>query len=150
MQILMDGESKMSTRWIKPGECQSLAVLVETVIGQILLQHEAPICLELDIDTDIDVPANAEQVVQLLSSLVAQSLEEMDGGGDLTVTAVCTSSGVELELADTGSAVEDRSKRLPMIAASMGASLSWQNCPQGGGAVTIIFPRQSQNRRAAA
>lgn len=140
----------MSAKWISPKDCRSLAVLVESAIGQILIQHEMPICLELDIDTKIDVPADAEQIVKLLESLVSQSLEEMPEGGDLTITAVESPRGVELELADTGCDVENRSRRLPMIAASMGASLSWQNCPQGGGAVTISIPRQQQQRRAAA
>ena len=135
----------MSTRWIKPGECKSLAVLVETVIGQILLQHEAPICLELDIDTDIDVPANAEQVVQLLSSLVAQSLEEMEGGGDLTKTAFAHHPVDNPHGFRSGRSL----KTFAYDRCIDGSCLSWY-CPQGGGAVTIIFPRQSQNRRAAA
>lgn len=147
----MDGESIMSTQWIKPNECRSLAVLVESVIGQMLIPHSMPICLELDIDTKIPVPDDVSKVVALLESLVSQSLEEMPEGGDLTVTAVSSPAGIELELADTGCDVEQRSRRLPMVAAAIGASLSWQNCPQGGGAVTIRFPsaRPQQQRVAA-
>jgi len=141
----------MSTRWIKPNECRSLAVLVESVIGQMLIPHAMPICLELDIDTDIPVPDDVNKVVSLLESLVSQSLEEMPDGGDLTVTAVSSHDGIELELADTGCDVEQRSRRLPMVAAAIGAALSWQNCPQGGGAVTIRFPstHYQQHRDAA-
>ena len=146
----MDEECEMSTQWIPPSECRSLAVLVETVIGQILIQCKAPICLELDIDTAIEVPADPERIVSLLETLVAQSLEQMEGGGDLTVTAYQSPVEVELELADTGCDVEKRPKRLPIVAATIGASLSWQNCPQGGGAVTIRFPRQHQIQRVAA
>ncbi|MDA8697136.1 ATPase [Rhodopirellula sp.] len=148
--LFKDAELLMSTKWIKPRQCRSLAVLVESVVGQILIQQETPICLELDIDTMIEVPADAEKIVSLLESLVSQSLDEMPDGGDLTITAVESQDGLELELADTGCDVENRSRRLPMIAAAIGAGLSWQNCPQGGGAVTIRFPRKQQMLRAAA
>jgi hypothetical protein len=140
----------MSNQWIDPSSCRSLAVLVESVIAPLLIQHESPVCLELDIDTSLDVPGDASKTVELLKTLVSQSLSEMPEGGDLMVTACQTATGLELELADTGCDVNDREKRLPMAAASIGASVTWQNCPQGGGAVTIKFPPQEGIRRAAA
>ena len=90
------------------------------------------------------------ETVELLKTLVTQSLLEMPEGGDLTVTACETPTGIELELADTGCDVSDREKRFPMAAAAIGAAVIWQNCPQGGGAVTIKFRPQEGVRRAAA
>lgn len=140
----------MTNQWIDPSSCRSLAVLVESVIAPLLIQHDSPVCLELDIDTSLEVPADAATTVDLLKKLVSQSLAEMPEGGDLVVTACQTPMGLELELADTGCDVSEREKRLPMAAASIGASVTWQNCPQGGGAVTIKFPPQQGLRRAAA
>ena len=140
----------MTNQWIDPSSCRSLAVLVESVIAPLLIQHDSPVCLELDIDTSLEVPADAVKTVDLLKTLVSQSLSEMPDGGDLVVTACQTPRGLELELADTGCDIEEREKRLPMAAASIGASVMWQNCPQGGGAVTIKFPPQQGIRRAAA
>ncbi|MCH5375180.1 MAG: ATPase, partial [Planctomycetes bacterium] len=95
---------------------------MESVIAPLLIQHDSPVCLELDIDTSLDVPADASKTVELLKTLVSQSLSEMPEGGDLMVTACQTATGLELELADTGCDVNDREKRLPMAAASIGAS----------------------------
>jgi len=146
----MNRERTMSNQWIDPSSCRSLAVLVESVIAPLLIQHESPVCLELDIDTSLQVPADATKTVDLLKTLVGQSLSQMSDGGDLVVTACDTPTGIELELADTGCDVEEREKRLPMAAAAIGASLVWQNCPQGGAAVTIKFRPQEGVRRAAA
>ena len=140
----------MSNQWIDPSSCRSLAVLAESVIAPLLIQHRAPVCLELDIDTSLPVPADSSKIVELLNTLVSQSLREMPDGGDLYVTACETPTGIELELADTGCDVNDRERRFPVAAAAIGASVRWQNCPQGGGAVTIQFRPQERARRAAA
>jgi hypothetical protein len=86
----------------------------------------------------------------LVRTLVKQAIDEMPDGGDLTVTACETHRGVELEMADTGSDIQQRAQRLPLTAAAIGAQLAWQNCPQGGAAVTVTFRRQSGQRRIAA
>ncbi|WP_231741976.1 sensor histidine kinase family protein [Stieleria varia] len=136
--------------WINPQSCRSLAVLVETVTAPMLIAHKAPVCLEMDIPTGIPVPTNPEQTAELLRVLTAQALAEMPDGGDLTFTGCETSQGIELEVADTGCRIEEREKRLPMVAAAIDAKLLWQNCPQGGAAVTICLPRASGQRRMAA
>ena len=146
----MNRERIMSNQWIDPSSCRSLAVLVESVIAPLLIQHASPVCLELDIDTSLQVPADGSKTVELLKTLVSQSLVEMPDGGDLMVTACETPTGVELELADTGCDVSERETRFPMAAAAIGAAVTWQNCPQGGGAVTIKFRPQEGVRRAAA
>ncbi len=140
----------MSHPWIDPNACQSLAVLVESVISPLLIEHTSAVCLEVDIDTDLGVPADAEKTVDLIRALVNQSLDEMVDGGDLTVTACETPTGVELELADTGCPIEARATRLPLAAAAIGATVQWQNCPQGGAAATIFFRRSSGSNRIAA
>jgi hypothetical protein len=140
----------MPSQWIDPSTSQSLAVLVESVIAPLLIQHASPICLELDIDTKLEVPADSAKTVELLRTLVAQSLREMPDGGDLYVSACRSATGVELELADTGCDIGEREKRLPLAAAAIGAAVTWRNCPQGGGSVTIKFrPKQGQRRAAA-
>ena len=140
----------MPNHWIDPSQCQSLAVLVESVTAPLLIEHEAGICLELDIDTSFGVPADSERMVDLLQALVNQALAEMPEGGDLTITACETAQGLELELADTGCDIENRLQSTPIAAAAMGLELVWQNCPQGGVAVTLTFHRHSGTGRLAA
>lgn len=140
----------MPSHWIDPSQCQSLAVLVESVTAPLLIAHKSPICLELDIDTALEVPADASRVVDLLQTLVVQALSEMSDGGDLTVTACDTARGLELEIADTGSDIEKRAQSMPIAAAALGVQVVWQNCPQGGAAVTMTFRRQNGSGRIAA
>lgn len=140
----------MSNQWIDPNTCRSLAVLVESVTAPLLIEHAAPICLEIDIDISLEVPADPARTVELLRTLVGQALAEMPTHGDLSITACETSRGVELEMADTGCDVQERATRLPLAAAAIGAQVTWQNCPQGGGAVTVTFRRESGNQRMAA
>ncbi|QDT08538.1 ATPase [Planctomycetes bacterium K23_9] len=140
----------MSNQWIDPESCSCLAVLVETVIAPLLIQHQAAVCLELDVPTTLPVPADPQRTAELLRTLVQQSLAQMSDGGDLMILACETATGIEMELADSGSDVDDRPCSLPMSAAAIGAELRWQNVPQGGAAVTIFFGRHGQSGRIAA
>ncbi len=129
---------------------QPFAIVVESVASHLLMKHPARICLEVDIDMDLRVNFDSASLSQLIDSLVRQALIEMPTGGELTITACETLTGVELEIADTGQDVNLRACKLPMIAASMAAEMEWQNCPQGGGAVTARLPRYRQAQRRAA
>lgn len=140
----------MSHQWIDPNACQTLAVLVESAAAPLLIEHNAPVCLEVDIDSDLGIPADPNQIVDLVRSLVKQSLHEMSDGGELSITACRTNLGIELELADTGRRVEARATSLPLAAAAIGAEVVWQNCPQGGAAATVVFPPQTGTGRLAA
>lgn len=140
----------MSNHWINPQSCSTLAVLVDAVASPLLMQHTAPIGLETDIAAGLPIPAEAGRTAELIRSLVSQAIDQMPNGGELMVTACETDCGVELEIADTGGDADQRVQRLPMAAAAIDAQLNWQDCPQGGVAVTIRFPPQSHQRRAAA
>jgi len=147
---LTNRKRTMSVHWIDPNSCPTLAVLVESVAGPLLMQHPAPIALEMDVNADVAVPADAVRTAELIRTLVIQAIDEMPEGGDLTVTICEMSQGIELEVADTGNDIEHRARRLPLAAAAIGAQLVWRNCPQGGAAVTVSFARQSGQHRIAA
>lgn len=140
----------MQNKWIDPKTSHSLAVLVESVTAPLLIAHSAPICLEIDIDISVQVPADPARTVDLVKTLVGQAIDEMPEGGDLYVTACETARGLELEVADTGRDIDQRPKNLPLAAAAIGAQVAWQNCPQGGAAVTITFRRQEGSGKLAA
>lgn len=146
----MNRKRTMPHPWIDPNSCRSLAVLVESVSAPLLMQHAAPICLEVDIDHAIGLPADPAATAELIRTLVGQALGTMPEGGDLMITGCDTPRGVELEMADSGADVEQRIRRLPLAAAAVGAEIHWQNCPQGGGAVTVRFPPRAEPRRMAA
>jgi hypothetical protein len=136
--------------WIDPTKCKSLAILVESVVAPMLMKHPAPICLDLEIDPSIQLTTNPTVTADLIQALTRQALDEMSGGGDLTVTACETPNGIELEMADTGVDASERSHRIPMMAAAIDAHVTWQNCPQGGVAVMVTLPRRGQLQRRVA
>jgi len=140
----------MSYPKIGQSDHHPLAVVVESVAAPLLMSHPAPVCLEVDIDMDVRLPVDSPSLCQVLDSLVRQALAQMPDGGELTITACESATGVEIELADTGPDVAARPCRLPMIAAAMSADIKWQNCPQGGGAVTVNIPFYRRTIRRAA
>lgn len=140
----------MATGWINPTECRNLLVLVESVISPLLIRHRAPVCLELDIDIQLPVPCDKQRTADLITALSCQALDAMPDGGDLVVTACKGRNGIELEIADSGTDIQQRERHLPIAAAAIDADLHWQNCPQGGVAVTIYFPALSSRNRMAA
>ena len=141
----------MASGWIEPDACRNLLILVESVTAPLLIQHPSPVCLELDIDTELPIPCDKRRAADLITALTQQALTAMPDGGDLMITGCETANGVELEIADSGTDVAHRERHLPIAAAALQADLEWKNCPQGGVAVTILFPpsQASRNRLAA-
>jgi hypothetical protein len=127
----------------------SLAVLVECVVSPLLREHPAPVCFEMNVPIDLMTTADRARLSELVTSLVRDSLDQMPDGGELMVTGCQTSHGIELEIADTGGDIEVRSNRLSLAAAALGCKPQWQNCPQGGAAVTLVLPFSDAIRRAA-
>ena len=115
----------MTSHWIDPSSCRSLAVLVESVVAPLLIQHASPVCLELDIDTALEVPADSDKTVEMLLGLVRLSLSVMPEVCFFSVSACESASGFVLLLADTGCVVDESLNRLPLSAAAIGASLTW-------------------------
>ncbi len=140
----------MSHLWIDPSACPTLAVLVESVTAPLLMEHDSAVCLELDVDLDLTIPADPHRTADLIKALTLQALEEMPEGGDLTFTGCRTTAGIELEIADSGADLDTRPRLIPMTAASIGVQIEWQNCQQGGAAATIIFPVHWQQPRKVA
>jgi len=93
--------------------------------------------------------ASSNHLAALIETLVTDSLREMPRGGELSVSGCQTANGVELEIADTGSDAENRGRSLSLSAAALSCKPHWQNCPQGGAAVTIVLPFNSAIRKAA-
>ena len=127
----------------------SLAVLVECVVSPLLREHPTPICFELNVPIDLMTTADRARLSDLVRSLVRDSLEQMADGGELTVTGCQTAHGVELEIADTGSDIDSRGTKLSLAAAALGCKPQWQNCPQGGAAVTLVLPFNDAIRKVA-
>ena len=147
-----------------------VCTLVEEVIESLAPQLEAQV-----VEIDLDVPPNTllfgdrELVRRAVLNLVLNSLDAMPEGGELVVTSYDGQSAFELEVADSGPGVTDEERRrlfepffstketgtglglaiVEHVAQSHGGSVSVANCPEGGAAFTLRFPRQSAMRAAA-
>jgi hypothetical protein len=130
-------------------DASSLAVLVECVVSPLVREHPAPVCFELNLPIELTTTADRSRLSELVRSLVRDSLNQMPDGGELCVTGCLTAKGIELEIADTGSDIDNRGHKLSLAAAALGCKPRWQNCPQGGAAVTIVLPSHSAIRKAA-
>lgn len=126
-----------------------LADLIRQAADDLLAQHPAEIGCDFDLDPRILVRQMPDQVRDLVRALVRQSLQEMEEGGELAITAWSDGERVELEIADTGRSVTLRPMRLPLVAAVIGARMHWQDCPQGGAAVTVNLGSQTVRQEAA-
>jgi signal transduction histidine kinase len=144
--------------------------LVDEVCDSVGPQLEAQM-----IDVEIDVPpqtlltADREMVRRALLNLVLNSVDAMPEGGDLVITSYEGVRGFELEVADSGPGLSDEDKRRVFepfystkqhgtglglavvyhVAEAHGGTVTASNCPEGGAAFTILFPRKQQMRAAA-
>jgi signal transduction histidine kinase len=129
-----------------------------------------------DIRARIDCPpglaasADADMLRRALLNLLLNALDVLPAGGDLFVTALRTSAGLEIEIADSGPGVPtpllDRLFEpffttkgngtglglaiVERIAAAHGGRATVANCPEGGAAFTLIIPQESQVMERAA
>lgn len=110
---------------------------------------DAPVSLEIDIPADAQFPVDGERLADMVTAMVRGSLACLPSDGEIMLTVWQTAGSCEIEVADNGPAIESRPRRLPMIAAALGAELLWQNCPQGGAAVTATLRRPLALREAA-
>jgi len=143
--------------------------LVEEVCEALEPQLEAQ-----RIDLDVDVPPNTllsadrEMVRRALLNLVLNAIDVMPDGGELVITSYDGARGLELEVADSGPGLSEEDKRrifepfyttkqngtglglaiVYHIAEAHGGTVTAVNCPEGGAAFTLKFPRKTM--RAAA
>lgn len=133
-----------------------LVALAEVIQGLAVNRQEAiDFCFELDISPHLQAPGDAETIAQLVGTLIDSALEacadddQCVGPCELLITACELDGRVEIEVADNGPAVEYRPRRIPLVTAQLNANLFWQDCPQGGVAVTAVIPKSQQARKAA-
>jgi signal transduction histidine kinase len=119
------------------------------------------------IQTVIDIPlsqtvaADRELLRRAVRNLVLNAVDAMPEGGTLVATSAAGANVIELEIADTGTALSDEERQqafelLPTaqrggtgwglavvrrIAELHGGSVTATNCPEGGAAFTLSIPR---------
>lgn len=147
-----------------------LGELIDEIVGSLGPQLDAQA-----VEVDCDVPPNTllcadrEMVRRAVLNLVLNALDVMPQGGDLVVTACETDEGIELEIADSGPGLDDDQRRrlfepfystketgtglglsvVAHVAEAHGGSVTADNCPEGGAALTLCLPRPLAQKAAA-
>jgi signal transduction histidine kinase len=124
--------------------------------------------LRLDIPGDIVVLADSGMIRRALFNLALNALDAMPHGGDLTITAGKWDDSIEIEVADSGPGIDDRSlislfepffttksggtglglATVQRAAECHGGSVTAMNCPDGGAAFTIRLPQPAKEKAA--
>ena len=141
--------------------------LIHEVCDALRPQCEAQqILVDIDVPPSLKLSADRDMVRRALLNLMLNALDVMPGGGELTITGCDTKYGVELEVADSGPGLpEDAMATLfePFYTTKSGGTglglaivlrtaqvhggeVVAANCPQGGAAFTLKFPRQHQEQ----
>ena len=126
---------------------QTLRQLILTAAQEVIADRS--IRLEIDIPATVDCPLAPQTTSSLVRSLVRSSLECATDTRELLITVCSLDETFEIEVADDGPMLQQRPQRFPLAAAAAGAEVMWQDCPQGGVAVTAILTRNNRARLAA-
>lgn len=140
-----------------------LREVVEDVLGSLAPQLEAQnVVTELDLSPGLVVEADRDMLRRAILNLALNALDAMPKAGELAITGVADSGGVELEFADSGAGLSEEAQRRAFepffttkshgtglglasvyrMAEVHGGDVSARNCPQGGAAFTLRIPRR--------
>jgi len=146
-----------------------LRTLVEDVLGSLMPQLAAQrVSTVIDVPENLSIAADREMLRRAILNLALNSLDAMPSGGELVVTSYVGPRGVELEIADSGCGLSDETLSratepfyttkgggtglglaiVDRILQAHGGEVQVANCPEGGAAFTLRFPRVAQGAAA--
>jgi signal transduction histidine kinase len=145
-------------------ECFSLKTLVDDVHASLAPQLTAQdIEVTTEIPETLEILADRDMLRRAVLNLTLNALDAMPEGGELSITAVNGPGGVELEIADSGPGLADEVRRRAFepffttksngtglglaivyrVAEVHRGEVTARNCPEGGAAFTLRFPRRA-------
>jgi signal transduction histidine kinase len=142
-----------------------LAELLDSLRPQLEAQH---IQATIDLPTPFHLRADREMLRRALLNLCLNAMDAMPDGGTLSIAAYQAPGGIELEVADTGPGLTDDARRrafepffstkshgtglgltiVSRIVEVHGGTCIAQNCPDGGAAFTLRFPKRAMEAAA--
>ena len=124
--------------------------------------------IEIDVPSNMVLTADRELVRRAILNLMLNALDVMPTGGELVVTAYESTTGTEIEVADSGPGLDDEQQKklfqpfystkengtglglavVAHAAEAHGGAVVATNCPEGGAAFTIKIPRRAMGAAA--
>ena len=148
-----------------------LRSLLEDIVTSLEPQLVAQdIRVAIDCSRGLIALADRDMLRRAVLNLLLNALDALPAGGELVITACCTSAGLEIEIADSGPGIAlpliDRLFEpffttkgggtglglaiVERIAAAHGGRATVANCPEGGAAFTLILPQSAHVLEKAA
>lgn len=141
---------------------RGLADLLAAQVAEAASRHRAhgglPVEVTVDVAAGLDMPADPRlvraAVMPLLEAAFAAAASRdrrRPGRAEVAVTAVAWSDRLEIEIADSGDAVEAEraAAAIHAAAARIGGTLTAARCPEGGSVQTLRLPWRRAGSRAA-
>jgi len=149
----------------------AVAALLEETLESLAPQLEAQnIQATIDCPAGLACTADRDMLRRAVLNLVLNALDVLTAGGEIVLTAVRTTAGLEIEVADSGPGVAatnlDRLFEpffttkpggtglglaiVERIAAAHGGRVAAANCPEGGAAFTLLLPQAASYLERAA
>lgn len=130
-----------------PIRCQCLADVVCQIIDEMSL--ESRYLVEVDIPDEIAMPVSEDVLYRLLYRVIQHAAQSVPPGGELAFIGWESDEACELEIADNAGAVTQFYQQSLVDCQFVGARLNRSQCPQGGAALTVSFPKKYLQRSAA-
>jgi signal transduction histidine kinase len=161
LETLVDGLGDYAADAPPQVDSVPLAPLLDEVLGSLRDQcQRQKVSVEKSVPTALCIEADRRRLAAALRHLTHHALASMPRGGDLVITAVATTRGIEIEVADSGRGLSESELAGPFlplrgepgpasglersiahhVAAAHGGEATARNCPEGGAALTLIFP----------
>ena len=162
---LLGFASDREPQWRNVPIGELVAEVIDSLAPQLAAQE---IHWRMEIPQSTHLVADRDQLRRAILNLVLNALDAMPAGGELVITSWHGQDGFELEVADSGEGIPasriDRifepfftTKRegtglglaiVQRIAEVHGGTIAVANCPEGGAAFTLRFPRRALERAA--
>ncbi|MCO6456703.1 MAG: HAMP domain-containing histidine kinase [Pirellulaceae bacterium] len=156
MTDLLPFPARREPAWTRLDLRSLVGEVVESLAPRLRTQG---IVADLDLPDGTPVLADTSQLRRAVLHLILNACDAMPRGGELDISCWFGPRAVELEVADSGPGLDSRTltslngaagQQLPAhldqvrrIAETHGGRLRAANCPQGGAAFTLVFPRRA-------
>jgi K+-sensing histidine kinase KdpD len=106
------------------------------------------VIIDVDIESASHATVRMDMLLDVLTNILVHAIDSSPTGSRVSICTIQTSSGVEIEIADSSDFTSESARSSSFVVAKserdlrrMGNQFSVLNCPQGGVAYSISIPK---------